>query len=46
MSEFDIYMASRTMIKYISDFSVLQRADLPSDHAPITLYLWLALMWT
>ncbi len=37
ISEVDICMASRTMIKYIDDFSVVQRVDLPSDHAPITL---------
>ncbi len=37
ISEVDICMASRAMIKYIDDFSVVQRVDLPSDHAPITL---------
>ena len=30
-------MASRTLIKFIDDFSVVQCVDLPSDHAPITL---------
>ena len=37
ISEVDMCMASRSMIKYIDDFSVVQRVDLPSDHAPITL---------
>lgn len=37
ISEVDICVASRNMIKYIDDFSVVQRVDLPSDHAPITL---------
>ena len=37
ISEVDICMASRSMIKYIENFSVVQRVDLPSDHAPITL---------
>lgn len=37
ISEVDICMASRTMIKYIDNFSVVQCVDLPSDHAPITL---------
>uniref|UniRef100_A0A0P4VRG8 Reverse transcriptase domain-containing protein n=1 Tax=Scylla olivacea TaxID=85551 RepID=A0A0P4VRG8_SCYOL len=37
ISEVDVCMASCTMIRYIDDFSVVQRVDLPSDHAPITL---------
>ncbi len=37
ISEVDICLASRAMIKYIDNFSVLQRVHLPSDHAPITL---------
>ncbi len=30
-------VASRTMIKFIDDLSVVQRVDLPSDHALLTL---------
>ena len=37
ISEVDVCMALRTMIKYIDDFSVVQRVDLSSDHVPITL---------
>ena len=37
ISEVDVCMASCTMIRYIDNFSVVQRVDLPSDHAPITL---------
>lgn len=37
MSELDTCVASSCMLQHLSDFSVIQRADLPSDHAPITV---------
>ena len=37
VSELDTCVASPTLIGHMSDFSVLQRDDLPSDHAPITV---------
>ena len=37
ISELDTCVASVNLLKYISAFNVLQRGDLPSDHAPIVL---------
>ena len=37
ISELDTCVASSTLINNLHDFSVIQRNDLPSDHAPITV---------
>ena len=39
ISEIDTCIVTHSLIPYVSDFSVMQRGDLPSDHAPITLNL-------
>ena len=37
MSEVDTCVTSPSLLQYLHDFAVIQRADLPSDHAPICI---------